>query len=272
MSSLTIAGTFDNLRAFLRSPLQTNAIPIAVSAILVAGLGFAAYKVYELKVTGGVGFIEADEMAVEDGIRISAKKRAFFDTLRPVVEAENARILELRERLLTAREQGEGPNWIRDVAREYEIEWTGREWTKLLRRVDAVPVPLVLAQAANESSWGQSRFAQEGNNLFGQWCFEPGCGIVPNQRPEGEIYEVASFGSVNESVRSYLRNLNTHPAYTDLRKRRMAARQAGREPTGVELASGLGSYSERGQAYIDEIRSTIRVNRDLMLGVEEEQP
>jgi Bax protein len=134
-----------------------------------------------------------------------------------------------------------------------------------LARVDTVPLSLVLAQAANESSWGQSRFAQEGNNLFGEWCFREGCGIVPEQRSAGKSHEVAAFDSVNASVRSYLHNLNTGRAYAALRKLRQQARAAGEAPKAMVLASGLARYSERGLAYVHEIKAMIRSNRELMM-------
>jgi uncharacterized FlgJ-related protein len=130
----------------------------------------------------------------------------------------------------------------------------------LLQRVDTLPVSLVLAQAAIESGWGTSRFAREGNNLFGQWCFDPGCGLVPAARRTGARHEVAAYASVNDSIDAYLLNINTHSAYRDLRELRARARAEGREPTGLELATGLRSYSERGELYVQDVRSIIRGN------------
>jgi len=263
-----LAGLLEYLDRVRRKPLQDNFIPIALSIVFLGGIGYAGFWIYEHQSTGGVGRIEAEDMAGLDELRITEKKRQFFDTLRPVVEAENARILELREEIIEARDAGENPGWIAETADNYGVDWTGKEWKSLLNRVDAVPLTLTLAQAANESSWGQSRFAQEGNNLFGEWCFDPGCGIVPGQRPEGETYEVQAFSSINTSVRSYLHNINTHNAYRELRAMRAQAAAEGRKPTGMELAAGLKRYSERGMAYVEEIRATIRRNRDLMLDTE----
>ena len=127
-------------------------------------------------------------------------------------------------------------------------------------RVDEVPVSLVLAQAANESGWGTSRFAAEGNALFGQWSFG-GSGMLPSeQRASLGDYRVAAFESPLLSVIAYMRNLNTHNAYARLRELRAAARAAGEEPSGYELAAGLDRYSERGQDYVDELRSMIDFN------------
>ena len=121
-----------------------------------------------------------------------------------------------------------------------------------------------LLQAAIESAWGTSRFAREGNNLFGQWCFSPGCGIVPDERPIGEGYEVASFETVLESVASYMRNLNTGWAYRELREIREQMRLDGRQPDPAEFADGLLSYSERGPVYIEVIRSMLRHNAEVI--------
>ena len=123
-----------------------------------------------------------------------------------------------------------------------------------------IPNSLALVQAANESAWGTSRFARDANNYFGQWCFTRGCGLIPANRIEGAHHEVQRFSSPKESVASYLNNLNTHNAYAQLRSIRSNAVKNGEPITGYLLAAGLGKYSERGEAYIEEIRTMIRVN------------
>jgi len=136
-----------------------------------------------------------------------------------------------------------------------------RARTRLLRRVDTIPPALVLAQAANESAWGSSRFARMGNNLFGMWSFKPGSGIVPEDRPDGAIYEVRRFSSLYESIRSYMNNLNRHGAYRKLREIREGLRKANQPVTGIALAQGLAKYSQRGDDYIREIQAMIRQNK-----------
>ena len=136
----------------------------------------------------------------------------------------------------------------------------------MLERVDAVALEIALAQSANESAWGQSRFAQQGNNFFGQWCYKKGCGIVPEKRGDKETHEVAKYNSVNESVRSYIKNINTTRVYYPLRKIRRENSAAGKKPDGYAQAAGLIKYSERREMYVKEIRSMIRRNKELMLG------
>lgn len=131
---------------------------------------------------------------------------------------------------------------------------------ELMRRVDVIPTSLVLAQAANESGWGTSRFAREGNNIFGQWCFDEGCGLVPNARGEDASHEVRAFASVDAAVRAYFRNLNTHPSYEDLRTLRASMRMQGLPLNSMVLARGLTRYSERGMDYVKELQDMIRIN------------
>jgi Bax protein len=127
----------------------------------------------------------------------------------------------------------------------------------LLQRVDVVPVSLVVAQAANESAWGKSRFAREGNNLFGIWCYTEGCGIVPKLRKDEAKHEVRRYDSFKDSVVDYMKNINRHRAYQKLREIRAAERAAGRQLSGHRLAAGLGKYSEIGDDYIKRIRAII---------------
>ena len=120
---------------------------------------------------------------------------------------------------------------------------------------------MVLAQAAIESAWGTSRFARQANNLFGQWCFAPGCGIVPLHRPSDATYEVEKFPSVGAAVEAYYLNLNTHAAYRALRTIRRESRLQGKTLSGALMVAGLEKYSGRGIHYVEELRSMIRTNQ-----------
>lgn len=195
------------------------------------------------------------------------RKTAFFDYLAPIIEASNAEILTSRQRLLALEPAAIGARderWMRRLAGHYDVEhgsMTNEELhATLLKRVDVVPEALGLAQAAKESGWGTSRFAREGNNLFGEWCFDKGCGIVPENRAPGRSHEVREFASPKKSIDSYLRNLNSHPAYRDFRTLRQQLRQGDRPLSAQELAAGLSQYSERGEAYVAEVRNLIRGN------------
>ena len=195
------------------------------------------------------------------------KKAAFFSSLYPRIELANNRILLEREYLqsLAAKEglSDDEMEWLERQADRLRVEaknGSPKQFEQLTEKLDVIPPSLIMAQAANESAWGTSRFATEGNNLFGQWCFTRGCGLVPLSRPEGANHEVAKFSSPYYSVRSYIQNLNRHPAYQQLRSIRSAARADGDAFSGIALAQGLLSYSERGEEYIKEIRAMIRYN------------
>ncbi len=197
------------------------------------------------------------------------RKRQFFGFMRPLLEAENARVLADRQRLRRMAEHPADLGWLdrrrlADLAKAYRIEDPGLSdgalIDELLLRVDAVPVSLGLAQAAKESGWGTSRFAAEGFNLYGQRCFDPGCGMIPKARKRGLRHELVRFDSPAQGVASYLRNLNTHPHYAKLRQLRARLRKEGKPILGARLAEQLVTYSERGNAYIRDIKQMIRVN------------
>jgi Bax protein len=124
--------------------------------------------------------------------------------------------------------------------------------------VDIVPVKLAVVQAAKESSWGRSRYAVQINNIFGQWCYKKGCGVIPEERTVGARHEVRRFESISDAIRSYIHNLNSHHRYENLRKLRQNLRSKGMAIEGGKLVDGLLFYSERRQQYVDEIRSMIR--------------
>lgn len=208
-----------------------------------------------------------------DAIRdTTAKKRAFFDYLRPHVHRENNRLRYLRQQLLELAEKKRKNQRlnINEYAFLYSLydefrmdvaESDPQMLNELLKRVDILPPSLVLMQAANESAWGTSRFAVEGYNFFGQWCFREGCGLVPLSRGEDKTHEVAKFNSPAQSIRSYFYNLNTFHTYEQLRDIRAELRVQRKPVRGEVLARGLGRYSERGDEYIAEISNMIRFNR-----------
>lgn len=201
---------------------------------------------------------------------VKEKKEAFFTTLYPIIEYENQHILEIREAILSLQEiavpmlTAEQRQWLEDVAKHYKVTALPTDddfIEKLLMRVDYLPPSLALTQAAIESGWGSSRFSRKGNNLFGQWCFSEGCGMVPSSREDGKGHEVAKFKSVNHSVRAYLQNLNTNSSYISLRKVRAEIRDSNGELTGPELAKSLLKYSEEGPHYVKKVTGFINYNK-----------
>ncbi|MGB0360967.1 MAG: glucosaminidase domain-containing protein, partial [Endozoicomonas sp.] len=201
-------------------------------------------------------------------VDVKSKKNAFFDYLLPMVERENQMIMKNRQKLvkLSVKQElsEEEVSWMKNLAKKYRLKNVdsvdSSVFETLLSRVDIIPASLALAQSANESAWGTSRFATQGNNFFGQWCFSSGCGIVPSGRPEGKTYEVQKFETVYASVQAYMHNLNTNHSYRKLRALRVSDRMNQMPVTGVHLAQGLEAYSIRGDAYIKELIAMINSN------------
>ncbi|MBM6551202.1 glucosaminidase domain-containing protein [Marinomonas ostreistagni] len=207
-----------------------------------------------------------DFAAIED---VQTRKDAFFEFLIPFANEKNALLLKDRERLIKILENPEPPTreektWLAALRKIHNLRkvgvYTHEDIAALLKYVDIIPTSLVLAQAANESAWGTSRFAVEGNNYFGQWCFRKGCGLVPNARGEAQDHEVKKFSDARESVFAYIDNLNSNSAYKELRAIRAKLREQNKTITGLALVHGLEHYSQRGQDYIDEIGSLIDYN------------
>ncbi len=193
---------------------------------------------------------------------VDLKKSLFFRTLLPMALQVNAEIEAERRRLATLKAEidaGAAPGradaaWLQALATKYGT--APDDLAALLLRVDGVPPSLMLAQAAEESGWGTSRFAREGNAVFGQWTWSDShAGIVPAERGSGETHRIRAFPSVKSAVAAYVRNLNTHPAYERFRlQRAMGA-------SGYELTATLDRYSERREKYVDTLRSIMTANR-----------
>ncbi|MBC3766935.1 glucosaminidase domain-containing protein [Neptunicella marina] len=206
---------------------------------------------------------------------IKNKKKAFFNYLRPELEHQNQVIKQDREFVLTMYQKwlsetpldDEQQSRLDEIADTYQLENSPQEaseWNILMRRVDTIPVELTLVQAANESAWGTSRFAQKGYNFFGLWCYRKGCGFVPRRRDDDAEHEVAKFRDLEHAVGAYLRNLNTYYAYTELRIIRAELRRLKQPITAEAIAQGLINYSTRREEYVDELVAMIRHNRKYM--------
>ena len=201
---------------------------------------------------------------------VKDKKAEFFAYLRPLIKKANGKIKYKKELFTSLVNKLEKENYhsnvtlkkMRKLAKEFGMDVTTIESNldELQMRIDIIPSSLVLAQAANESAWGTSRFAIQANNLFGQWCYTKGCGLVPNSRNKGSHHEVRKYDSIQDSISSYMNNLNSHQAYRDLRNIRAGLRRRGQPISGVQMAQGLSSYSERGDEYVKELISMITHN------------
>lgn len=211
-----------------------------------------------------------------NSLTVSEKKAMFFRVLLPIVMSENARIKDQRSFLMktfsdpaSVAPGSETVQRLERLMKGYKVEGDWKDVAvqeKLLRRVDTIPAGLVLAQAANESAWGSSRFTREANNIFGQWTYDKDNGLKPANRDDGAKHFIRVFDDLSASVRAYLRNLNMGHAYGELRRLRAAMREDGKALDALVLAGGLLRYSQRGEAYVEEIRAMIRSNKLNRLG------
>ena len=185
------------------------------------------------------------------------RKEVFFNYLLPAIHQKNAEITKLRNSILNNELS---INELEKLASKYRVKNPATQ-EELLKVIDILPPSLVLAQAANESNWGRSRFAKDFNNYFGIWCFSKGCGVVPTERDKNATHEIASFNSLEESVDYYMFNINRSYAYEELRQIREKQRNDMMPIKGIVLAEGLGNYAFPGNEYIDSIKSVIQYNQ-----------
>ena len=202
-------------------------------------------------------------------IDVTLKKQLFFRAIGPLVLRSNELIKHDRARLLALKKAAtispEDSQWIEKLADHYRLTRESSAPKKLipplLLRVDTIPPSLILAQAAEESGWGTSRFAFAGNALFGQWTWG-GDGITPNQQRDGMgHYQIAKFDAPLLSVEAHALNLNSHPAYERFRALRAKKHNAGKKLSGLDAAETLDKYSERGQDYVKSLQSIINYNK-----------
>ena len=189
------------------------------------------------------------------------KRELFIKIVLPLILDENDKITSDRKKLFKILSKnfntvGERV-WLNRRFKEYKID--DRDVSKLKMRMDIIPVSLALAQAANESGWGTSRFALEGNALFGQWTWSKK-GISPKNKDPNESHKVLQFQILKASVRAYKNNLNTHNAYKEFREVRARLRQENKEITGLDLVKYIKNYAAIGEKYVEILQSIIEKN------------
>ena len=194
------------------------------------------------------------------------RKRLFINTLIPIIYSENLQILNDRKKILDWWRESDGENFSRDFWPQWLFELSEKYGSSdsnlgnLLVRVDIVPISLALAQAAIESGWGTSRYSREGNAVFGQYTFDESEGLKPRDRNKNDQFFIKKFSNLSESVRSYLKNINTHLAYADFREERKKLRMSGENLSGYKLVNFLKDYSERKDFYIKDVKEIMTSN------------
>ncbi len=189
------------------------------------------------------------------------RKELFIQIILPLILQENNNIRLDRKRLFSIINKNNNTNlerkWLDKKYKQYGIP--SKDLSKLKMRMDEVPVSLALAQAAKETGWGTSRFAQEGNALFGQWTWS-GEGLKPKAAEKDEGHKVMKFNILQASVRAYQRNLNTHSSYKGFRLARAQLRDAGKSLDSIILSEYLDEYAETGKQYVEVLQKIIQQN------------
>ena len=196
-------------------------------------------------------------------IENSKKRKEFFiQIILPLILDENKKIKLERRTLFSILNKNSNSeaerNWLKSKFKQYGV--VNRDLTTLKIRMDIIPVSLAIAQAAKETGWGTSRFAQEGNALFGQWTFS-GEGIKPARSDGNDTHKVMKFKILKASVRAYHRNLNTHKSYREFRKVRAIQRDVYGELNSLELVNYLDKYAATGNEYIKILKKIISQNK-----------
>jgi Bax protein len=191
---------------------------------------------------------------------VKEKKETFLQILLPLIVAENETIKKDREYLLKIvknNESEKGKKWLNKKYRAYKV--SDRNISELIKKIDIIPTSIALAQAAKESGWGTSRFALEGNAVYGQWTWN-GDGIEPLEKTKDQNHKILKFPLLRASVKAYIANLNTHRGYRSFRAKRAELRKQNKKLTGIELIHELDNYAQTGKEYTKILEQIIKQN------------
>ncbi len=193
---------------------------------------------------------------------VKERKELFIQIILPLILEENKKIRLERKTLFSILNKNinseEEKNWIKSKFKQYGV--LDKDLTTLKIRMDEIPVSIAIAQAAKETGWGTSRFAQQGNALFGQWTWT-GDGIKPANSDDGDKHKVMKFKILKSSVKAYQRNLNTHKSYKEFRKVRAIQRDVFGKMNSLELVKYLDKYAETGKEYTIVLKKIIEQNK-----------
>ena len=254
------------IAAVIRKPVAVQYVtpPFKLQALFEK----IGYRLQNVRLYGDVPrlFLASVPADLQEVRQPQERKILFIKMALPLILHANELIVRDRNKILKLLNKSRSGKtiasdeqiWLTKKAQEYNL--SEPDLTELVRRIDVIPPSLALAQAAEESGWGTSRFAREGNAIFGQRTWRGKNGMEPARRDEGETFKVRAFKRLIDGIMSYTRNLNGHAAYDDFRQAREVQRRRGDRLDGYSLAMNLKRYSERGDAYTESIRMLIRVN------------
>ena len=244
---------------FSLNDLETDTVRLNASTITQL-FEDTDYKLDDVRETKLVKPVALTLLPAEIKMIESTKKRKefFIQIVLPLVLKENNNIRLDRKMLFSIINKSNNTQlekkWLEKKYKQYGV--TQKILSVLKVRMDEVPVSLAIAQAAKETGWGTSRFAQEGNALFGQWTWS-GEGLKPKDADEDKGHKVMKFNVLQASVRAYQRNLNTHSSYENFRLARAQLRDAGKNLIVLVLSQFLDNYAETGNQYVEVLQKII---------------
>ena len=247
---------------FSLNDLETDTVRLNASTITQL-FEDTDYKLEDVRETKLVKPVALTLLPAEIKMIESTKKRKefFIQIVLPLVLKENNNIRLDRKMLFNIINKSNNTQlekkWLEKKYKQYGV--ISKDLSVLKVRMDEVPVSLAIAQAAKETGWGTSRFAQEGNALFGQWTWS-GEGLKPKEADEDKGHKVMKFNVLQASVRAYQRNLNTHRSYENFRLARAQLRDAGKKLDSIILSQFLDNYAETGNQYVDVLQKIIKQN------------
>ena len=251
------------LDIFSLNNLETDSVRLSASTIkqLFEDTGYNLNDVRKNKLVKPVALtlLPQEIKTIEN---TKKRKDFFIQIILPLIIQENNNIKMDRKTLFSIINKSNNTNsekqWLDKKYKQYGVR--SRDLSALKIRMDEIPVSLAIAQAAKETGWGTSRFAQEGNALFGQWTWS-GQGLKPKEAKDGEDHKVMKFNILQASVRAYQRNLNTHSTYKNFRQARAKLRDSNKPLDSITLSKHLNKYAETGNQYVEVLQKIIIQNK-----------
>ena len=248
---------------FSLNDLESDTVRLSASTIkqLFEDTGYDLQDVRKKKLVKPVALtlLPQEIIMIEN---VKKRKELFIQIVLPLIIQENNNIRLDRKTLFSIINKNNNTvkekNWLKKKYKQYGVK--SRDLSVLKIRMDEIPTSLAIAQAAKETGWGTSRFAQEGNALFGQWTWS-GEGLKPKDAEKGKGHKVMKFNVLQASVRAYQRNLNTHSTYKNFRKARAEFRDSGKPLDSLELSKYLNKYAETGNQYVEVLQKIIKQNK-----------
>ena len=248
---------------FSLNDLETDSVRLTASTIkqLFEDTGYNLSDVRKKKLVKPVALtLLPDEIKMIENTK--KRKDFFIQIVLPLIIKENNNIKLDRKTLFNIINKSNNTpkeiKWLEKKYKQYGVK--SKDLSTLKIRMDEIPTSLAIAQAAKETGWGTSRFALEGNALFGQWTWS-GEGLKPKDAEKGEGHKVMKFNVLQASVRAYQRNLNTHSTYKEFRKARAALRDLNKSLDSMELSKYLNKYAETGNQYVEVLQKIIIQNK-----------